>query len=100
MMKYELTDETKNVNGRMMYRIRALRDIDKFGIKKGDLGGWTESETNLSQEGDAWVSDDACVFGDEILCCRFRFCSRSQIEKWFELEKQFEKEAQELEVNE
>ena len=48
-MKYELTDNKKNG----LTQIRALRD---FGaVKAGDLGGWIESEKNLSQGGDCWV---------------------------------------------
>lgn len=43
-------------------RIRALRDIGS--IKKGTLGGWIESEENLSQEGDCWVGDNAKVFDE------------------------------------
>ena len=62
--KYELTDETKNVGNIVLHRIRALRDIPKFGLKAGDLGGWIESESNLSQDGDAWVSGDAKVSGN------------------------------------
>ena len=60
-MKYELTDET---NGSGLRRIRALRDIPRCGVKEGDLGGWVESEGNLTQEGDCWVSDDARVSGN------------------------------------
>ena len=42
MKKYELTDETKEFNGKTLYRIRALID---FGlVKTGDLGGWIEKE--------------------------------------------------------
>ena len=42
-------------------RIRALRS---FGdVKKGDIGGFIESETNLSHNGDCWVYDDARVHG-------------------------------------
>ena len=59
-MKYKLTDET---SGSGLRRIRALRDIPRCGVKEGDLGGWVESEGNLTQEGDCWVSDDAQVFG-------------------------------------
>ena len=62
--KYELTDEKKNVGAIVLHRIRALRDIPRFGIKAGDLGGWIESGSNLSQNGDAWVSGNAQVFGD------------------------------------
>lgn len=59
-MKYELTDET---SGSGLRRIRALRDIPRYGVEEGDLGGWVESEGNLTQEGDCWVFDDAQVFG-------------------------------------
>ena len=51
--KYELTDETKNFCGITLHRIRALRDIPSVNVKSGDLGGWIEKESNLSQDGDA-----------------------------------------------
>lgn len=60
--KYKLTDETINLNGATLYRIEALKDFDE--IKKGDKGGFIESENNLAHEGDAWVSDNAHVYGD------------------------------------
>ena len=59
--KYKLTDETINLNGATLYRIEALKDFGE--IKKGDKGGFIESENNLAHEGDAWVSDNACVYG-------------------------------------
>ena len=34
-------------------------------MKKGDIGGWIETEKNLSMYGNAGVSDDARVFGNE-----------------------------------
>ena len=61
-MKYELTDETIEVYGRTLHRIKALKDIGT-SVKKGDLGGFVESERNLSQEGDCWICDSAKVFG-------------------------------------
>jgi len=63
-MKYELTDETKKVNGRTVYRIRALKDISTkyIFIQEGELGGFVESEFNLAQEGNCWISNDAVVF--------------------------------------
>lgn len=61
MKKYELTSETKMVCGITLHRIRALVDIVRYGVKAGDLGGWIESEANLDQEHDAWVSDKARV---------------------------------------
>ena len=55
MKKYELTRETKVIDGVELHRIKAL---NSFGsVEKGDLGGWIESEKNLSQDGDAWVGD-------------------------------------------
>ena len=61
MKKYELTSETKIVFGHILYRIKAL---SSFGyVSAGDLGGFLESEKNLSQNGNAWVSGNARVYG-------------------------------------
>ena len=60
--KYKLTDETINLNGVTLYRIEALKYFGE--IKKGDKGGFIESENNLAHEGDAWVSDNAHVYGN------------------------------------
>ena len=58
--KYELTDITMEFEGRTLYRIRALEDF--YDVEKGDLGGWLQSEDNLSQEGYCWIYDNAkCV---------------------------------------
>ena len=63
--KYELTNETKTLaGGTVLRRIRALRDIPRFGVKAGELGGFVEEENNLSQDGDAWVFCDANVYGN------------------------------------
>ena len=63
--KYELTNETKTLaDGTVLHRIRALRDIPRFGVKAGELGGFVEGENNLSQDGDAWVFCNANVYGD------------------------------------
>ena len=61
MKRYELTDIR---NGKLR-RIRALRDIPRYNVKAGDLGGWVESEKNLSQEGDCWVGGNARVYAPE-----------------------------------
>ena len=60
--KYELTDEAKNINGITLHRIRALRDIPSACVKTDDLGGWIEKESNLCQNGNAWVYGDARVY--------------------------------------
>ena len=63
--KYELTNEMKTLtDGTVLRRIRALRDIPRFGVKAGELGGFVEGENNLSQDGDAWVFGNAKVYGD------------------------------------
>lgn len=61
--KYELTDETIEVDGFTLYRIRALRDFGWYR-KKGDLGGYIATEENLSHDGLAWVDDNARVYGN------------------------------------
>lgn len=58
--KYVLTDETIKIGSTVLYRIKAL--IDFYNVKAGDLGGFVESETNLSHEGKCWVYNDACVY--------------------------------------
>lgn len=65
MKKYELTSETKIFFGHILYRIKAL---SSFGcVSAGDLGGFLESEKNLSQNGDAWVYGDAGVYGNAMV---------------------------------
>lgn len=44
-----------------LYRIRALVDFND--VKKGDLGGYVQGEENLSHEGNAWIYDNAKVYG-------------------------------------
>lgn len=44
------------------YQIRALRDIPRYGVKAGDLGGFVHSDKNLSQEGDCWIVDRAGAY--------------------------------------
>lgn len=64
-MKYELTDEIVECDGRKLHRIRALKDIVTSSgkiVKKGDLGGWIAYESNLSPCGNSWVDDNACVY--------------------------------------
>ena len=60
MKKYEFTGETKEYKGRILHRIKALRNFRN--VIKGDLGGWIEKESNLSHEGICWVYDEAMVF--------------------------------------
>lgn len=72
--KYEFTNKTIKVDGHLLHRIRAITDFGN--VKVGDIGGYIESEKNLSITGtawvygrarvydEAWVCGDACVYGD------------------------------------
>jgi carbonic anhydrase/acetyltransferase-like protein (isoleucine patch superfamily) len=60
MNKYELTTETLQFAGHILHRIKALKDFRS--VKAGELGGWIESEENLSQADNAWVYNNAKVF--------------------------------------
>ena len=60
--KYRLIfEDYKIIDGRKLYRIEALKDFNR--VKTGELGGYIESENNLSHEGNAWVYDDAKIYG-------------------------------------
>lgn len=84
--KYEITANTMQVyehtDDKLVHQIRALKD---FGdVKAGDLGGWIESEENLSQSGNCWVADNAMVYDhaqvrdNAILCGNAIACDRAQ----------------------
>ena len=53
--KYELIPSDKEG----LYRIKALKDFND--VKKGDIGGYVESEKNLSQDGNCWIYDNAVI---------------------------------------
>ena len=92
--KYVLTEESRIINswyGReiTLRKIVAIKDFDVSclqslrifvgdqshierkivikHIKAGDSGGWIESESNLSQEGNAWVDKGAVVFDKSVV---------------------------------
>ena len=62
-MKYKfVTSDTIQVGSRTLTRIQALVDTIP-GVRIGDLGGYLERESNLSQENDlSWVSGNAQVY--------------------------------------
>lgn len=70
--KYELTNirtlaENKNGGSKWGYRIRALRSIPRYNVCVGDLGGFVERETNLSQDGDCWIAENSIVTDNAIV---------------------------------
>jgi hypothetical protein len=91
MDKYTLLpDDTKVVEGRTLYRIKALREVCS-GVPKGTLGGYIESLANLSQYGDAWVYGtalvyenaevygDAQVYRNAVVCGNAQVCGDAQV---------------------
>ena len=77
MKKYELTAETKTEDGKTLYRIKALKSFNT--IKVNDLGGFIESERNLSHEGNCWVYDDACVYDKAFVCDNATIRNNAQV---------------------
>ena len=61
MNKYEITN-IQHPDNPKLHQIKALKDFGS--VKAGDLGGYIEKESNLSQEGDCWVYPDAWVYGN------------------------------------
>ena len=61
------------VSGVTLFRIEATKTIKKLEVKKGDIGGYVEKESNLSGDagvcGNARVYGDAQVYGDKVKAC-------------------------------
>jgi carbonic anhydrase/acetyltransferase-like protein (isoleucine patch superfamily) len=60
--KYELTPSDKEG----LFRIKAVKDFND--VKKGDIGGYVESENNLSHDGNCWIYDNAQIWGNVVIC--------------------------------
>lgn len=68
MSKYKIIQNSNKTislpysNGKVeVYQIEALINIPHLGVKIGDVGGWVEDESNLSQEGDCWIFKEGVV---------------------------------------
>jgi|GEM_PF-1057261 len=59
--KYVFTDETKVYKGVTLHRIKATGN-NRF-LPAGMLGGFIESDFNLSPDGNCWICDNAIVMG-------------------------------------
>lgn len=67
-MKYKLGQPKVfiiNKKEKILYQIVAEKDF--FDIKKGTIGGYIESEQNLSQEGNCWVYDNGLVMDNALV---------------------------------
>ncbi|WGE08967.1 hypothetical protein [Glaesserella parasuis] len=76
--KYELLkDDTVNYRGRTLYRIKAL--ITFGAVVAGELGGYIETEKNLDHSGNAWVGDDAQVYGSARVYGSAEVCGNAEV---------------------
>lgn len=76
--KYEILKDTKvRFFGREIYRIKALKDFGN--VKKGNIGGYVESEYNLSQEGDCWIYDNAVACDNAVVRDNTIICGNAEI---------------------
>lgn len=73
MKKYELLDTDIELYGKPVFRIKALRtfktalDVEKTSfleVQEGDLGGYIQSEDNLSQTDSSWINKNSHVIGN------------------------------------
>lgn len=62
--KYKLVKEPAKKG---LFRIVALRDIDRHEIVKGQRGGLIQHEDNLSQNGDCWIGEDSVVIESAVV---------------------------------
>lgn len=69
--KFELTDETIEEEGVTLHRIK--------NISTGKLGGFVETEDNLSQLGNCWVDDDAKVFKGAFVSDNALVCGHAKV---------------------
>ena len=71
--KYKLIPSDKEG----LYRIKALKDFGN--VKKGDIGGYIQSENNLSQLDDCWIYDNAIVCGNAQVCYKAKVCDNAKV---------------------
>ena len=75
--KYKLTEESISYFGKTLYRIEALKDF--ANVKKGDKGGYVQSEDNLSQRGNCWIYGNAKVSHNAIVCGNAKVSDNAEV---------------------
>lgn len=85
MKKYGYTGETFELlhsftnQGVTLHRIFAKKDIPFHGVQAGDCGGFIEDDKNLSQFGDAWITDDAKAYDNSHVSKRALMAGEAEI---------------------
>jgi NDP-sugar pyrophosphorylase family protein len=75
--KYVLVQPTI-IKGIKVYRVKATKDFGN--VKMGDVGGYVQSENNLSKEGLCWIYDNAMVLENAKLRGNARLRDKAVIE--------------------
>ncbi len=65
-MKYVILPVAKKVGKRTVYQIEATAGRGDF--HPGELGGFIEDESNLSQQGTAWIHPSSVAFKGARIC--------------------------------
>ena len=67
--KYKFTGKTIEFNGHVLYQIQSLINLHNhfIDVDEGDLGGWIESEDNLSQDGTCWVLPGSYIMDKSVI---------------------------------
>ncbi len=77
--KYRLLeDDTIVREGRKLYRIQALRHVTEK-VEARTLGGYIESEANLSDKGESWVFENACAYEEARVEDHARLCDQATL---------------------
>ena len=71
--KYELIPS--DIEG--LFRVKALKDFNN--VKKGDIGGYIQSENNLSQHDDCWIYDNAKVYDNAFVMGKAKVCDDARV---------------------
>ena len=77
MKKFILTDETIEMFGVTLHRIKAVRSFGN--VAEGDLGGFVEKEENISENFEAWVWGNAKVWGDAEVWGNAKVCGDAEV---------------------
>ncbi len=82
MKKYfKFTRKTlKTEDGRVLHLIKALRAFETQGhiVSKGKIGGYVESEKNLSPYSQSWATIGSVIYGDAVVS-NYSYISNSKI---------------------
>ena len=78
-----LKDQTMTVgtgtNTTTLFRIQATMDNALHHVRDGDLGGWLENESNLATLCEAWVADEAKVWGRARVGGKALVCDQAEV---------------------